>query len=154
MKTASGCLAGAQQMAQGQVGHAENPYLTGGPFLMQANEIQQAVMMIHNCSPTSVKLEINEIIGWLKNITDCEVEELNPEYLKKMSAVYEVKREQAKTPLTKKERTFITLNLRCGDSVPPEVHRQYLDLVLKHHMVVCEHRFDLGLTNRYSTPLS
>ena len=147
MKTASGCLAGAQQMALGQVGHAENPYLTGGPFLMQANEIGQAVMMIHNCSPTSVELERDELIGWLENITDCEVEELNPEYIHKMSAIYEVKREQAKTPLTDRKRTFITENLRCGDSVPPEVQKQYLNLVLKHHMVVSEHRFDLGRTN-------
>ena len=38
MKTASGCLAGAQQMALGQVGHAENPYLTGGPFLMRLDK--------------------------------------------------------------------------------------------------------------------
>ena len=65
MKTSSGCLAGAQQMAMGQVRHSQSPHLTGGPCLMQANEIGQAVMMIHNCSLTSVELERDELIVWL-----------------------------------------------------------------------------------------
>ena len=37
--------------------------------------------------------------------------------------------------------------------MPPKVQKQYLDLVLKHHMVVSEHRFNLGRTNKHSIEL-
>lgn len=50
--------------------------------------------------------------------------------------MYEVKREQSKVLLTKQKERFIIKHRRCGDSVLPEVRKQYLDLVLKHHQVV------------------
>ncbi len=147
LKTATGCLAGAQQTVLGQVGHSENPYLTGGPYLMQANEIGQAVMMIHNCSPVAVELDRDELIGWLENVTDCEVEEINPDYIQQLAAVQKEELRQQKNPLLPEAKKFITDNLKCGPSVPPEVQKKYLELVLKHHEVVSRHRFDLGRTD-------
>ena len=84
LKTVSGCLAGSQHQVLGQVGHSENPFLSGGPYLMQANKIGQSVMMIHNCSPVEVTLERDDIIGYLENISDCDVSEINPDYVQEI----------------------------------------------------------------------
>ena len=56
-RTASGCLAGPEQKVLTHVGHSKNPLITGGPYLVEPSETGQAVVMVHNCSPTPVMLE-------------------------------------------------------------------------------------------------
>ena len=135
LKTASGCLAGPEQKVLAQVGHSENQLITGGPYLVEPNETGQAVVMVHNCSPTPIKLEQNELIGFLENVTNCDIQEINPAYIQEIAEIHSVERKahnKQLQPLTEAKRKFMEDNIWCGPSVPDEVKKQYLDLVLKH----------------------
>ena len=106
--------------------------------------------MVHNCSPTPITLDRNKLIGFLENVTDWDIQEINPAYIQEMAEVHSLERKtrnEQLRPLTEAKQKFIEDNLRCGPSVPEDVKKQYLDLVLKHHAVVSQHRFDLGRTN-------
>ena len=119
------------------MGHSKNSLITGGPYLVEPNKMGQAMVMDHNCSPTPIMLERNKLIGYLENITDCDVKEINPTHIQEMAEVHSIERKA----FDQREE-----NIRCGSSVLEEIRKQYRDLVLEHHAVVSQHRFDLGRT--------
>ena len=58
-----------------------SPLITGAPTMVQVDKYGNAVVQVINCSPIEQTLERNEFVGFSENIEDCELRELNPEYV-------------------------------------------------------------------------
>jgi len=143
MVAESGSLPGPNQMCLANVGASSNPLLTGGPYLLQADETGQSSLLVHNCSPEEVTLERNDFIGQIENITGCEMKEVNPDYIQKKSEL--LKQSKQAVPLEEKKKKFIQDSF-TSEIEDENIKKKYLDLVLKHHEAVSRDRFDLGRT--------
>jgi len=58
-----------------------HPLVTGGPYLVQPDNLGQITIAVKNCSPVDLELERNDFIGQVENVQDCETREINPAYL-------------------------------------------------------------------------
>jgi hypothetical protein len=85
----------------------------------------------------------NDIVGFIENLSDCEMKELNPKYLNAVAENnYKRKGEVALSP-EKKKFLMETMNLQ----VPEEFRDRYMKLILDNHEVVSAHKYDLGRAN-------
>ena len=140
--TEGGCLPGPGTPCLANVAMNNRPVLLGGPSLVSPNNIGQAVVQVHNCAPVEITLERGDLLGYIENVSECEMRQLNPAYI---NAVAESKlKEKTCTPLSPEKRKFIEENAKLN--VPEEYKQKYMDLLLRHHEVISAHKYDLGRT--------
>ena len=65
--------------------HPEVPTLTGGPYLVEADEEGSTRVVVYNCAPTPFTLGEKEFIGHAENVDDREMEEINPRYIQALA---------------------------------------------------------------------
>ena len=83
---------------------------------------------VTNCSPEELELQQNDFMGFVENLEDCHMRELNPEFISSVSQQLEVK----PTPISPGKAKFIQENLNL-DGIPKEYQERYRKLILKHH---------------------
>jgi hypothetical protein len=64
------------------VASSSHPLVTGGPYLVQPDNLVQVTITVKNCSPIDLELDRKDFIGQVENVQDCETREINPTYLK------------------------------------------------------------------------
>ena len=128
LRTECGSRPGPKEDLMVNIGHVSNPFLTGGPYLVQPDADGNVQIPIYNCAPIEIQLERNEFVGQAENISTFEKRELNPAYLSAISA--NDSRTRA-TPLSPEKEKFIKETIRL--TVPAEYQDRYLAMILKHH---------------------
>ena len=140
--TEGGCLPGPETPCIANIAVVNNPVLMGGPCLVTPNNIGQAVVQIHNCSPVEIALERGDLLGYIENVLDCEMRQLNPSYINAVAE--EQMKARIPPPLPPEKKKFIIENATLN--VPEEYRQRYLDILLKNHEVISAHKYDLGRT--------
>ena len=102
LRTECGSRPGSQEELLVNVCHAENPFLTGGPYLVRADREGNVHVPVHNCAPFEVQLVRNDFLGCAENVTECEKREINPAYMNS------IRQNASKTsPVSQEKRDFI-----------------------------------------------
>ena len=60
------------------IGLMENPYVTGGPYLVQTDKHGGVYVPMFNCTPYDIELQRNEFVAVIENVKGCTNEEVNP----------------------------------------------------------------------------
>jgi hypothetical protein len=110
----------------------------GGPALVRINRVGQTTMEIFNCTNHVMTIEANSLVGIIEKLSDDdEVGELN---VNEMTVNIPKQQLPPAKPLTAVKREYslehATLN------VPEEFKQKYLDLLLKHHEVISDNKYD------------
>ena len=134
----NGCTPGSTSECLVNIQHPDDPLLTGGPYLVTPDSTGSATILLHNCRPTEVTLERGDFIGFAENVSECEKREINPAYIQSLKANVQ------EEPLTPEKKAFIEKTVKM--EVPEELQEQYLQVILKNHQAVSQHKFDLGRT--------
>ena len=85
VRTEGGSAPGRSDQCLVNIRHAEKPWVTGGPYLVTPDESGYVTVPIYNCSLVPLKLERNDFVGAVENISRCELCEINPAYLSAMT---------------------------------------------------------------------
>ena len=117
------------------------PGIMGGPFLSEVDHEGNVVVPVTNCCPSIFEIERGICIGMIENVSECEMRELNPRFV---SSIREKEVEtKLNKPLSEAKKKFITENAKL-DTVPEKFRSKYLQLLLKYHEAISQHKFDLG----------
>ena len=81
LSTESGMVPDATHTAIVNIGHHQNPYLTGGPYLVTADNQGSTWLPVYNCSPVEIELPHGDFIGLTENVKGCQMTEVNPAYI-------------------------------------------------------------------------
>ena len=141
-RTDSGSLPQPNQACMVNVVSMDNPFLTGGPFLVEPDEHGCVQVLVTNCSPIPVDLERNEFLGKIENLEGSELREISPDYLNAVAAQVNPKT----VPLSPEKKKFILDNLDLSQ-IPDHYKERYRQTVLKHHEAISRHKLDLGRTS-------
>ena len=120
------------------INHSANPCITGGPYLVTPDSEGFVTVPIYNCGPSEFDLSKNDFVGFAENATKSEKRKINPKYLSAVSA-----KRQSET-LSKEKLKFIMDNVNL--TVPDNVRKCYLDVILRNHECISRHKFDFGQT--------
>ena len=55
--------------------------ISGAPTLVQPDRYGNAIVQVINCSPIEMETNRNDFIGFVENLEDCEMKELNQDYV-------------------------------------------------------------------------
>jgi transposase InsO family protein len=120
----------------------ESPLIYGAPTMVQPDRFGNAIVQVINCAPIEMELNRNDFIGFAENLQDCEMKELNPDYVQAVAERVPTKQ----APLGEAKKKFIEEKLNLAN-VPAEFRQQYRQVILKHHEAISQHKFDLGRAN-------
>lgn len=143
VRTESGAIPRPQQTCMVNIISQDNPFLTGGPFLVEPDENGHVRVLVTNCSPIPVDLERNEFIGVIENLEGSELREISPSYI---STINQKLQSKPPTPLSPEKKKFILEHLNL-QQIPEQFRDQYRQVILKHHEAISRHRLDLGRTS-------
>ena len=119
---------------------AENrPVIQGGPDLVKVNECGIASIMIQNCSPVEVTLERDEVVGFVEQIEETDIQQIHPDRVKAVK--------ETASKLTEAKRKFIMEKMNLD--VPDTYRQKFIDLLLRHHDVFSENKYDLGRAKHF-----
>ena len=59
----------------------ESLLISGALTLVQPDRYGNTIVQVMNCSPIEMEINRNDFIGFFENIEDCEMKELNPDYV-------------------------------------------------------------------------
>ena len=68
LSTESGLIPDATHTAMVNIGHHQNPYLTGGPYMITADNQGNTWLPVYTCSPVEVELPRGDFIGLTENL--------------------------------------------------------------------------------------
>ena len=112
----------------------------GGPALVRINKLGQTTMEIFNCTNHVMTIEAKAIVGIVEKLSDDdEVGELN---VNEMTVNIQKQQLPPAKPLIAVKRQYILEHATLN--VPEEFKQKYLYLLLKHHRVISDNKFDLG----------
>ena len=112
----------------------------GGPALVRINRLGQTTMEIFNCTNHVMTIEANSLVGIIEKLSDDdEVGELN---VNEMTVNIQKQQLPPAKPLTAAKREYILEHATLN--VPEEFKQKYLNLLLKHHEVISDNKYDLG----------
>ena len=134
MNTECGLVPSSGMACIANIGLIDNPYVTGGPYLIQPDKHGVAYVLMFNCAPYDIRLQQNEFIAIIKNVKGCSYEEVNLAYINSLSQKH--KEIQTKQKLTETKRK-LTEEKFCSE-VPAEYKQKYLDVLLKFHKAISE----------------
>ena len=140
MNTECGLVPSSGMACIANIGLIDNPYVTGGPYLIEPDKHGIAYVPMFNCAPYDIELQRNEFVAVIENVKGCSYEEVNPAYINSLSEKHQETRTKQK--LTEAKKKLIEEKF-CSD-VPAEYKQQYLDVLLRYHEAISEDRFDLG----------
>ena len=140
VQTEGGSTPGRSDLCLVNVIHADNPLVSGGPYLVQPDGLGFVTVPVYNCAPVEACFERGSVMGKVENISGCELNEINPQYL----AALRAQQQAARAPLTPEKKDFILKNLNLN--VPEAVRDQYVKVILDNHECISRHKFDLGQT--------
>jgi len=119
---------------------SETYVIQGGPALVKINRQGQTTMEIFNCSNNQITIEKGSVLGIIERLDDDdEVGELN---VNEMTANIEKQQLPPSKVLTQEKKTYISENAKLN--VPAEFKQKYMDLLMKHHEVISDNKYDLG----------
>ena len=87
------------------IGLIDNPYVTGGPYLIEPDKHGVAYVPMFNCAPYDIELQRNEFIAVIENVKGCSYEEVNPAYINSLSKKH--KESWTKQKLTEAKKKLI-----------------------------------------------
>jgi hypothetical protein len=122
--------------------HPESPLIRSDPVMVHSDDYGNVRIPVTNCSPEELELQRNDFVGFVENLEDCDMRELNPQFIRSVSQQLETK----PTPISASKAKFIQENLKL-DGIPEEYRERYRKLILKHHEAISQHKFDLGRAN-------
>ena len=140
MNTKCGLVPSSGTACITNIGLIDNPYVTGGPYLIQPDKHGVAYVPMFNCAPYDIELQWNEFVAVIENVKGCTYEEVNPAYINSLSQTHEETKQ--KQPLTEAKHKLIEEKF-CSE-VPAEYKQQYLQVLLKFHKAISKDQFDLG----------
>ena len=112
----------------------------GGPALVRVNRLGQTSMEIFNCTNSVMIIEKNAVLGLIENLRSGDtIGELNASDL---TVKIEEQEPVVQQPISEEKKKYILDNAKLN--VPEEFKQRYLDLLLKHHTVVSNNKYDLG----------
>ena len=140
MNTECGLVTSSGTACIANIGLIDNPYFTGGLYLIQPDKHGVAYLPMFNCAPYVIELQRNKFIAVIENIKGCTYKEVNLAYINSLLQKHEATK--PKQPLIAAKRKLIEEN-RCSE-VPAEYKQWYLQVLLQFHKAISEDRFDLG----------
>ena len=81
MNTECGLMPSTGTACIASIGLIDNPYVKGGPYLIQPDKHGIVYVPMFNCGPYDMEIQRNEFIAVIKNIKGCSYEEVNPAYI-------------------------------------------------------------------------
>lgn len=143
VRTESGAIPAPSQACMVTVVSQDNPFITGGPFLVEPDENGHVQVLVTNCSPIPVDLGRNEFLGMAENLEDSQLREISASYLNTVAQKMQTKEP---TPISPEKKKFILANLNL-QQIPDQFKDRYKRVILKHHEAISQHKLDLGRTN-------
>ena len=134
MNTECGLVPSTGTACMANISLIDNPYVMGGPYLIQPDKHGIAYVPMFNCTPYDIELPQNKFVAVINNVKGCTYEEVNPAYINRLSEKHEETKQ--KQPLTKAKRKLIEEKF-CSE-VPAEYKQQYLQELLKFHEAISE----------------
>ena len=121
------------------VGTPSLPFLNGGPGLTVTDRLGEMKIRINNCSPTELKLQRGDIVGFLEKVNPCSISQINDNIF--------VPPSQPSVPPSPPspsadDSNFMLQNLNL--TVPENERQLYIDLILRNHDVFSKNKNDLG----------
>ena len=114
--------------------------IQGGPALVRINKLGQATMEIFNCTNHEMTIEKDSLVGIVENLREeDEVGELN---VNEMTVNIQKQQLPPAKILTQEKRKYIAEHATLN--VPEQFKKKYLDLLMKHHEVISDNKYDLG----------
>jgi hypothetical protein len=135
--TETGCKPVSRENCLMNVAYEESPLLTGGPAMIQPDELGQAQILVYNCGPLEIEIPRGRKIGLIENLEGCELRQLNPAYVNAIQ-------QPPPLPLPTEKLKYIEETLT--KTVPSQHYEAYKRVILKNHAVISRHKFDLGRT--------
>ena len=59
----------------------ESPLISGALTLAQPDQFGNTIVQVINCSPIEMEINRKDFIDFVENLEDCEMKELNPDYV-------------------------------------------------------------------------
>jgi hypothetical protein len=140
VSTIGGSKPNTDDVIFGTVNVDQRPSLMGGPGLIQADRNGQAWIEVINSSPHEVVLERGLHLGPCERIEQDQLQLLDPVKINSV-AEEELKSSVRKPPSVDKIK-FIKENANLN--VPIEYKEQYMKLLIEHHDVFSDNKYDLG----------
>ena len=98
-----------------------------------------------NAAREPLELTRNEPIGHAENLKDCKTKEIMTKYIASVRHNVQEDLQKNGEQLTPEKEKFIRENANLS-FVPEEFQQQYMDVILKHHAAISQHKEDLGRT--------
>ena len=77
MNTECGLVTSSGTACIANIGLIDNPYFTGGLYLIQPDKHGVAYLPMFNCAPYVIELQRNKLIAVIENIKGCTYKEVN-----------------------------------------------------------------------------
>ena len=121
MNTECGLVPSSGTTCIANIGLIDNPYVTGGPYLIQPDKHGIAYLPMFNCALYDIELPQNKFVAVIEIVKGCIYEEVNLAYINSLSQKHEETKQ--KQLLTKAKRK-LTEEKFCSE-VPAEYKQQY-----------------------------
>ena len=141
VKTSGGSTPGRSDLCVVNIQHESNPFLSGGPYLVQPDGQGFITVPVYNCAPVEALIERGAAVGSVENVSDCSLNEVNPGYLNALRQQYAAAKKETLSP---EKKDFILKNVNLN--VPPELRDRFVKVILDNHECISRHKFDLGQT--------
>jgi hypothetical protein len=144
IRTESGCRPRPGVPCMVTIKHENRPSIQGGPALVVPDENGLVYVPVSNSNLLDLDLERHESIGFIENLEGCEMREIDPKFISSIATQEELSRRAAQ-PLTPEKEAFIRKAANL-EHVPAGLRQAYLEVLLKNHTAVSQHKMDLGRT--------
>ena len=78
MNTECGLVSSSGTACIANIGFIDNPYVTGGLYLIQPDKHGVGYVPMFNCRLYNIKLQGNEFVTVIENVKGCSYEEVDP----------------------------------------------------------------------------
>ena len=120
--------------------NSKDHVVQGGPALVRINRLGQTTMEIFYCTNHVMTIEANALMGIIEKLSDDdEVGELN---VNEMTVNIQKQQLPPAKPLTAVQHQYILEHATLN--VLDSLKQKYLDLLLKHHEVISDNKYNLG----------
>jgi len=103
MNTECGLVPSSGTACIANIGLIDNPYVTGGPYLIEPDKHGITYVPMFNCAPYDIELQRNEFVAVIENVKGCSYEEVNPAYINILSEKHQETRTKHKLTESKKK---------------------------------------------------
>ena len=123
-----------------EIKSSDFPFVSGGPALIKIDNLGLACVQIQNCAPFPLEIPRGTQIGQFENISNCDVDQINPQYIN--SVADQLQKQSKSSPCPEDKKKFIKENVTLN--VPDDEKAAYFNLLFENHAVFSDHKHDLG----------